>query len=30
LNPLLNGRPLRFANAAEHQQPDGWFRVGDL
>jgi hypothetical protein len=30
INPLKNGLPLRFANTAERQQPDGWFRVGGL
>lgn len=30
VNPVANGRPLRFANSAKRQQADGWFRIGDL
>lgn len=30
VNPLLNGMPLRFANMAERQQADGWFRISEL
>ena len=30
VNPLSNGMPLRFANTAERQQADGWFRIGSL
>ena len=30
VNPLSNGMPLRFANTAERQQTDGWFRIGKL
>lgn len=30
VNPLPSGLPLRFANAADRQQPDGWFRIGKL
>lgn len=30
VNPLKNGLPLRFANSADRQQPDGWFRLGML
>jgi hypothetical protein len=30
VNPLSNGVPLRFANTAERQQTDGWFRIGNL
>lgn len=30
VNPLPNGLPLRFANDTDRQQPDGWFRLGDL
>lgn len=27
VNPLPQGMPLRFANTAERQQADGWFRI---
>ncbi|HQX53314.1 MAG TPA: DUF4832 domain-containing protein, partial [Planctomycetaceae bacterium] len=30
VNPLSSGLPLRFANAPEQQQVDGWFRVGKV
>jgi hypothetical protein len=30
VNPLSNGMSLRFANTAERQQADGWFRIGNL
>jgi hypothetical protein len=30
VNPLSNGMPLRFANTAERQHADGWFRIGSL
>ena len=30
VNPLPNGMPLRFANTAERQQADGWFRIGEF
>jgi hypothetical protein len=30
VNPLPNGLPLRFANTAEQQQTDGWFRIGKV
>ena len=30
VNPLSNGMSLRFANTAERQQADGWFRIGSL
>ncbi|MDA1229325.1 MAG: DUF4832 domain-containing protein [Planctomycetota bacterium] len=30
VNPLPLGLPLRFANTAERQQADGWFRIGRI
>ncbi len=30
VNPLSNGMPLRFANTAQRQQSDSWFRIGNL
>jgi hypothetical protein len=30
VNPLSHGMPLRFANMAERQQADGWFRIGNV
>ena len=30
VNPLANGLPLRFANAPDRQQPNGWFRIAKM
>lgn len=30
VNPLPLGLPLRFANSADRQQSDGWFRIGRI